>query len=248
VVVAVVVVVVVVVVALVASGVLTPSSSHGQGVTGTPLSYSQVASEGAQGILNQSSTSGPVGWTLVAVEGLGLTTSASGSNAQATAGSGCAATPASGAPSSTILPATPTGSPSGTAAVWVFLATGSGGDLLFYVVTQAASYPLFVLSGSCTDTYDELGNLSGYSVVDSTVVAASANAAGGSAFLSSNPNSLQAYALFGPGLSGSSVPYWAVEYNTCDFSTSGTGTIWASIYNAENGSVVTSPLTESTSC
>lgn len=239
---------VVVVAALVASGVLTPSSGTGQGVTGTPLAYSQVASEGAQGILNQSPTGGPILWNLVAVEGLGLTTSTSGSNAVGTVSSGCTVSPASGAPSSVTLPATPTGSPAGTAAVWIFLALGGAGDILTYVVTQEASYPLFVLSGSCLDSFDELGNLTGYPIVDSTVVAASANAEGGSAFLSSNPNSLQAYVLFGPGLSGSTVPYWAVEYNTCGESTSGTGTVWVGIYNAESGTGVNSPLTESTSC
>lgn len=247
-VVAVVVVAAVAVIALVASGVLSPSGGPGQGVTGEALSYSQVASEGAQGILNESPAGAPVEWTLVAVEGLGLSTSTSGSNAAGTVGNGCSTTPASGAPSSATLPATPTGSSPGTAAVWIFLAVGSGGELLFYVVTQAASYPLFILSGSCLDTFDELGNLTAFTVVDSTVVGESAYSDGGSAFLSSNPNSLQAYVLLGPGLAGSSVPYWAVEYDTCGVSSSGTGTVWIGVYDAESGGIVNSPMTESTSC
>jgi hypothetical protein len=243
-VVAVVVIAVVVVVALALAGVFSTGSGNGQGTTGTPLYYGQVATEGADGVQNESG--GP--WSLVAAEGFGLTTSTSGATAAGSLDNGCTANPAPGSPSTATLPATPTGSTPGAEAAWLFLATNPSGEVLLYVVTQSASYPLFLVSGSCTTDFGGLTTIAGLSVVNSTTVAGIANENGGSAFLSSNPGALVILALLGSGLGGSQVPYWAVEYNSCGLSTSGTGTLLIAVYDAEDGSTVSGPTSEATEC
>jgi hypothetical protein len=244
VVVAVVVVVLVVLAVLALAGVFTPSSRSGPGVVGVPVYYSQVASSGADVVSAQGG--GP--WTLVAVEGFSLSSSASGANVAGSVGSGCTATPAPGSPSSSTLPATPGGSPPGTAAAWLFLAIDPNGTMLFVVATENSSYPLMLIDGSCTSEFGDLGSLAGLTVVNSTQVATSANANGGSVFLGNNAGVLQIYGLFGSGLGGYDNPLWAVEYNTCGLSTSGTGTVFIGLYNAVDGTLETTPGTESVSC
>jgi hypothetical protein len=244
VVVAVVVVAIVVVAVLALAGVFKPSTAGGQGVTGTPLSYNQAAPSGTEGVQNQSG--GP--WTLIAAEGLGLTSSSSGTNAAGFVDSGCTGNPAPGSPSSTTLPATPTGSAAGTVAVWFFLAEDSSDQLLIYVVTQAANYPLVIVAGSCTSEFSSLASIAGLAVLNSTVVASTALSSGGSAFLASQTGALQVFVLLGAGVSGSTVPYWAVEYDTCGLSSSGTGTVFIGLYNADTGVAVTAATTESINC
>ncbi len=226
------------------AGVFSPSSGTGPGVVGTPLYYAQAEPLGSSGVANQ--TGGP--WTVVAAEGVGLSASASGSNVAGTLGSGCSASPAPGAPSSTTIPATPSNSNSGAVAAWLFLAAGPSGQLLFYVVTVASDYPLMIVTGSCTSEFSSLVTISGISVVNASGLVASVNAAGGTTFLSENPNSLVALVLFGAGLDGSSDPYWAIEYNSCGTSTSGTGTLFIEGFDASTGTALSSPTTESTNC
>jgi len=225
-------------------GVFSPGKSGPQGITGTPVSYGQVAVAGADGVRNVSG--GP--WTVTVAEGIGLTSSASGLNAASVLGPGCTANPASGSPSGATLPATPTGSTAGAVALWVFLAANSSGAILMYVVTDAADYPLYVVTGSCTSSFDSLGTIAGASVVNSTEIASSANGDGGSAFLSSHPGSTQIFVLLGTGDNGANFPYWAVEYNTCGLASSGSGTLFIGLYDAATGILVKGPTTESVGC
>ncbi|HLM92058.1 MAG TPA: hypothetical protein VK424_08470 [Thermoplasmata archaeon] len=245
VVVVVVVVVILVVGVLAFAGVFTPSSSTGQGLTGTPVSYDQVSSAGANAVQNESG--GP--WRLVAAVGLGLATSASGSIAANAVVSGCTATPAPGSPSGGTLPATPTGSPAGSVALWMFIAANSPGDILIIAVTQNATVPLFILSGSCTSEFSDLGSIAGLSVVNSPLIANTTNSAGGSAFLTSHPGTLQTFILFGPGIPHApDMPIWGAEYNTCGLASTGTGTLFIALYDASSGSPYGSPMTQSTNC
>ncbi|MGP8072591.1 MAG: hypothetical protein ACLPZM_05630 [Thermoplasmata archaeon] len=240
-----VVVVLLVVGFLALTGVFTPGSGHnGQGLTEPPVSYSQVASVGADAV--QGEIGGP--WTLVAVEGFGLSSSASGAVVSGTLDDGCTAYPAPGAPSAGTLPATPTGSPPGTSALWMFLATNDSEDVLIVAVTWNASAPIFIISGSCTGQFTDLGSLAGLSVVNSTQVALAANGDGGSTFLADNPGAFQSFVLLGPGVDGSDLPYWAVEYNTCGLATTGTGSQIVGVYDAENGAEVAAPTTSSVDC
>jgi hypothetical protein len=243
VVVAIVIVVLVLVAVLALAGVFSPSSNS-QGVTGAPIYYSQAASPGAATTQNESG--GP--WTLVAAEGVVLSASASGSNVAGSIGSGCNAAPAPGSPSSATIPATPTGSPAGAAAAWMFLAVSPSNSLLFVIVTQSSAFPLIVATGSCVSDYAKLSSIVGLTVVNSTVVANSANSAGGSAFLSSNSGALQLFGLFGPGLASYTYPVWAVEYNSCGLSTAGSGTQFLGVYDALDGTVLISPSPEATGC
>lgn len=241
-VVAVVVAVVVVLAVLLLAGVF--SSGGGQGGTGTPLYYTQAAPEGAGGV--QNSSEGP--WTLIAVEGFGISTSTSGSTAAGSLDDGCSSSPLPNTPPSATIPATPSGSTPGTEAAWIFLAENPSDQILLYVVTAAASYPLMVVTGACTSDFNMLSSLTGVTVANATEVVENANANGGSSFLAGQPNALVIIALFGAGLEGSPNPYWAVEYNSCGLSSSGTGTVFVALYDAVDGSVVSPPTTESTSC
>lgn len=244
------VVVVVVAVALVAvlalAGVFAPSKSSGQGLTGSPVSYSQVAPRGTGAVQNESG--GP--WRPVGAVGIGLTISASGSHAGSIVSSGCNSTPAPGSPSGGTLPATPTGAAAGSVALWMFLGADSAGDVLMVAVTANASVPLVILSGACTADYSGLGTIAGALVVNSTVIAGNADGNGGSTFLSSNPGAIQTFVLFGPGLpnGGPDVPLWAADYNTCGLATTGTGTAFVALYYGASGDAYGTPMTQTVDC
>jgi len=244
--VAVVVVVVVVVSVLALAGVFSPSRSTGQGLTGTPVSYSQVATSGASAV--QSESGGP--WSFVGAVGLGLTTAFSGSVAEGYVASGCTSTPAPGSPSGGTLPATPTGSPPGAVAVWMFIGTNyDTGQVLMVAVTQTATAPLFLVTGSCVADYTIAKSVNGLALVNSTSIAQDADAAGGDQFLKTYPDALQTFVLVGPGQPHTpDVPVWAADYTTCQPGATGGGFRFLAIYNGTNGSPFGSPTNESTNC
>jgi len=247
VVVVVVVVAIVVLAALFALGVFKSSSAAGPGVIGPASYYSQDIS-GAEAAASGTS-GGP--WTLVGAIGINLTSSISGPDDSALgAGGGCSYTPTAGAPSTVVLPATPSNASLGSASTWVFIGLDSAGDVLYILAAQGQITAFAVGTGSCVSDINEFGSISSISPVNASVIAASANMAGAGVFQASHPGSTLTYVLLGPGPSVASGGVWAVEITTCSFGSTagGTGTIWIEEFDASTGGVIVGAQSTTESC
>lgn len=243
----VIVVVLVILGALFALGVFNPARSSSPGVVGVPSYYSQnIAS--AESVAS-SAPGGP--WTLVAALGINVSSSVSGPDDSAFGeGGSCTYNPAPGAPSSIVLAATPAGSTLGTAASWVFIATSPAGELMYILEAQGQTTPIAIGTGSCVTDIHEFGAIASLSPVNSSLPGTEGFAAGAGAFLSSHPGASVVYVLLGPATGAAGGGVWALELDTCGFtSSSGSGTVWVDEWNATSGSALTgSGTTESVSC
>ncbi len=145
---------------------------------------------------------------------------------------------------SLLAPATPTDATPGQVSWWVLVSSDTAGDVLLTLVTNTGGSihgaDIVILSGSCTSTFTEFGGILS-SAVDSSTAVQSADAAGGSTFLSEHPGATEELVLAGS--------YWAIDYTTCTpDSTGGTGTQFAVALYAENGTVGENLGTTPTSC
>lgn len=148
-------------------------------------------------------------------------------------------------PSSVTIPATPASASSGASAFWlvVFGQSSSGKVLVSYVSGENATLLYTASGGDCT--YITYVSTSGS--IDSPAAVNDANAAGGSAFLSSHTVLERSFVL-----SGSYVPLyygaWLIEYSTCSpTQSSGTGTSWNATVNPMTGQV-SGVETQTTAC
>ena len=231
----------VVVVALVVVLAVTfhPAARSGTNVVGTALAYSQTTGPARAAETNMSG--GP--WTLELVAGLGVGQSASGPAASAGLGfTGC--TPVWSASGSVVAPATPSSAAEGEVAVWLIISENTSGGWLVTLVASPAgtvvATNLDVLTGTCFSQFMEFGSPPA-TVIDSPAAVASANAAGGSAFLSGH--SVQAVELLILG------QYWGVEYSTCSpYATSGSGSEWLQIVNDTTGATFGAPDVTTVTC
>ncbi len=245
-VVVVVVVVAVLLAALFALGVFKGSSSGGgPGVVG-PVSYYAQDVAPAQSVAS-SQSNGP--WTIVAAEGINLTSSISSpSGGDFAGGPDCTYQTAAGAPSTIVLPATPSDAPLGSASAWVFIAAGPGDTLLYILSAEGSTYPMVVGQGSCVTGITSFGALSAISPVNATVIATAAFANGAASFVSSHPGATLTYVLLGAG-TGDPSGAWGVEVSTCGFTSSGgTGTIWIQDFDAGSGAAISSTSSQSEAC
>ncbi len=217
------------------SGILVPRPPV---VYGTPLYYSQFIGVAE---LSQSRTPGGP-WTPVAVLGLGVGSSTSGSSAARTLeGSGCA--PRWSNASSPIVPATPSDAHVGAVSAWFLISSDAYGDLLLTVVTYTSDAPegaaLAIVPGTCASAYAGGGAVP-TSVVDSPVVVNRTNHAGGTSFLQNNSVASEELEIQGP--------YWIVTYSTCPFfATRGHGSEFVATYGAVNG-VYVDATSQSVTC
>jgi hypothetical protein len=240
---AVVVVVLVAVVALLYwGGIFTPGSTA-QNVVGSPSSFSQ--NEHSVGSAASNTSGGP--WKLVAAVGINMTTSYSGPDLSSfgAGGSGCTFSPAQGAPASPTLPSTPRSAVPGTAAGWLFIAIAPSNDVMIYLYAQNTTSALFAGNPACGAEFSGAVSLTSTSVVDSTVVAASANADGGASFLAAHPGATELFIITG----SSGAVGWVVEYTTCPLTaTSGSGTQFEQGFEATSGVTIIGPSTTTVGC
>jgi hypothetical protein len=228
-VVAVVVIVVLVVAVLFLGGVFKTGGTTAN-VVGAATDYSSAEPQ-AQGA-SSSTSGGP--WTLIAAEGLNMSSSISNPDyGGLSGGSGCSYTAVTGAPSNVVFPATASTATPGTAATWIFISDNSAGDLLFVLTAQGTSTAIVEGNAQCGAGFSGSTGLSGKTVADSTTIATTANSDGGSSFLASHPGATELFVL----VSASSVTGWEVSYSTCAFAASGSGTTWTALFNA-TGSVL----------
>ncbi len=202
---------------------------------GTPLNYSQVASPA--GAAQERLGGAP--WTPDSIIGLGDRHSYVGDEGLV---AGCTVVWENA--STIVIPATPAGAAAGAVAFWVVASVNASGAVLLTEVTELSSEIVAsngaVVEGSCTAAFTVDGPIAP-PVVGSELVAAAANEAGGSAFLSEFPGSTEEVALVGPA--------WLVAYSTCEpFATSGTGEGFTATFYASNGTLIGAEGPESGSC
>jgi hypothetical protein len=235
--VAAVVVAAVVVLAVLAYEVRTPSSTGSSATTfGTPLKYSQIVGPAETA---QASRAGAP-WTPDTAVGFSVSQSSTGEGGLV---SGCNALWENSSP--IVVPATPSGAPTGAVAMWILASVNSSGAVLLTFISDLSGTIVasnaIVVEGSCTSTFTELGAIP-TTVVDSTVVATTALGEGGSTFLSEYPGSVEGIELLGD--------FWEVVYVTCSPFTSsgGTGVILATLFYASNGTFISSVGPETAGC
>ena len=238
-VVVVVIVVLVIVLAAVASALVfrpsTTGTSNGPAPQGTPLDETAVARAGEA---RENTTSGGP-WTLTAVYGLGLP---GGYNGSAGFIQGCSTVWENS--SNLVLPKTPASAASGEVAGWLMFASGPSSELLITDVYQTGAAIVTsntaIFKGSCTTVFTTLGDVPS-PVVDSTTVVASANAMGGTSFLSTHAVQSVQLLLLGA--------YWTIEYSTCPyFATGGTGTNFTALFDATDGDSLQPASTTTATC
>jgi hypothetical protein len=243
-----VVVVVIVVVAVLAFTLTGGPGTGGGGIPlGTPATYGQtVPIASSEGQLASGSP-----WTIVAAEGLYLPSGISGPDFNVFGGSGCTYTPAPGSPGTIVLPGTPTNATPGAVATWMFFAKNTAlNTILLIEVSNGVAAPLVTATGSaCVATFTDLGTITATSAVDSSAVAASLNAGGGTAFLQSHPGAVELFVLLGSSAADAGEPVWSVSYTTCAFAaSSGTGSEITALFNATSGDAFSGPTSQSESC
>lgn len=202
-------------------------------VYGTPFPYSQFT-----GPVATADTGAPGGpWVPLLVEGWGLHQSIGGTSAPYGTGSCATLWTASG---SHLLPATPAGSSAGELAAWVEIATNASGDYLLSIASETdgavEAYPISELPSGCVTDASELGTgITSATILDSPEVAAAADVAGGSTWLSEYPNpATDDLVLFNDT--------WGVLYSTCPFNAeSGDGQAFVAAMWATNGTMETAP-------
>jgi hypothetical protein len=131
--------------------------------------------------------------------------------------SNCSLSVLPGLPSDLTVDATPTSTPAGHAAFWLFGFSDGSGTLLLVSVDLGIPTALFSLTaGTCLGSSVSLDDFPS-TEVDSPALVAAANASGGAAFLDDHPGAAQIFAGVG-GVSYSvitSSPLWEVADTSC---------------------------------
>lgn len=232
------VVVLVLLAALWAAGRLHSSAgSSGVGhVEGTPLLYSQASGPAATA---QSQAEGAP-WTTYGVEGWGLDESVAGAG-----GLIANCTTLWSNASTIVIPETPANASTGMLAAWIFAATNASGALLLTVVADVSGSVtgsnVVIVRGACTALFTGEGPI-GSAPVDSSTVVRSADADGGTAYRASHTVATELVSLLGP--------YWDVVYTSCDLfnSNGGSGSEFAAVFYAGNGTLVSNLGVTSVPC
>jgi hypothetical protein len=124
----------------------------------------------------------------------------------------------SGVPSNVAIPSTAPNAATGAAAFWAFGFKNASNALLVELVVDGVASALLKATGaSCAA---EVAYLAPFptGVLDSPTIVATANGAGGSAFLATYPNASREWGAYGGiqlGVLGSTSPVWFVGYTTC---------------------------------
>jgi hypothetical protein len=247
-VIAVVVVAVVAIAALAAAGVL-----H-VGATNASPPANETFSQ-ALGVAQSKAGSEPgAPWTAVAGAALVSTLEVTEPSANLTTLkdlTNCSLTWIGGQPPDLIVPATPAGASTGTAAFWWFALKNGSDALMVVTVSQGAATPLVTLTGGdCTEAGSALDAFPS-GMPDSPTILAAANAVGGSAFVRAHANASELWTVDGgvTFLGISTTPEWFVEYTSCSATASPTQT--GAVFNATvNGlsAVVTKNMSGTAAC
>ncbi|HYK93250.1 MAG TPA: hypothetical protein VEY07_04315 [Thermoplasmata archaeon] len=221
----VVVVVIVVILALALTGVLPFfKSSSGGNAASSSFSGSRAAA--------QSAANGYPGgsWSLFGAAGVAPSASASVPTSNLTGvvtSSGCTTTLAATAPA-TISVSAMSDVSGGLSDAWLFLFKNSSGNTVLLVDDISGSASVIGTLGGSNCFMGALGFITtiGSNVVDSTAAAATANSAGGSAFIAAHPGAFAAFNLIaGASAFGFTTPStWSFDYSACAFSSTATGT------------------------
>ncbi|MCI4335463.1 MAG: hypothetical protein L3K04_07560, partial [Thermoplasmata archaeon] len=136
-------------------------------------------------------------WTIVAAEGLGLTSGLTGVNAGSVVGGGCTVTPAPGSPAVITVLGTPSNASAGEVAQWFFFAiNASHASVLMISVTASSSAPIEVGTGStCLSTFTSYAPINASAVLDSTAAVQDFNAEGGTAWAQNHTVLTRLFAL-----------------------------------------------------
>jgi hypothetical protein len=145
--------------------------------------------------------------------------------------------------------ATPVGIPAGAAAFWLIVFSNASGQYAAVAVSGGDATPLFETSGSaCTGSSGETVDAFPSNAVDTPAIVAAANASGGAAFLTTNPNASQFWVGVGGVTEGALglQTVWGVVDTTCPLlSTSNTS---GALFVAEvAGAATATVLTKNTS-
>ncbi|MCI4338801.1 MAG: hypothetical protein L3J68_00505 [Thermoplasmata archaeon] len=157
-----------------------------------------------------------------------------------------------GEPANLEVPATPASASIGTAAFWAFGLKNTSNGLLVETVSDGVSTALLEASGAkCAEGVGSIAQFSS-AIIDSPTIVATANQAGGSAFLLAHPNSTMVWGVFGGfqlGLFGSTSPEWGVEYTSCvlPLSAGETGDSFNATIGGTSGALLSS-ATGATNC
>jgi len=212
---------VVVVAALAVSGVLTPAASPPGPPYPTYREALATASAAAQPYYGG-------GWAPIFASGvrLGSNVTVPAENLTGLAAlANCTLAWIGGTAPSLVVGATPASAGAGEAAFWTFgFVNGTDSGLIVVVHGASASGVATVAGSECRVALLLAAPLTSSAVVDSPVVAANVSAAGGAAWLASNPGAIEAFEIT-PGVNAliSSPPVWHVEYTTCGFGATGSG-------------------------
>lgn len=130
----------------------------------------------------------------------------------------CTFTWTHGEPANIPIPATGPTAGTGAAAMWEFGFKNATDALRIVTVTDGVASNLVTITGTLCEAY--AGYLAPFpsGVLNSPAIVATANQAGGSAFLGAHPNASQIWGTYGGiqlGDLGSTSPEWAVEDTTC---------------------------------
>ena len=230
-------------VAIVVLGLALVGDLPGFGPSGPPAGPVPY-SEARTAALDRATSQFGGGWSVLfagALNGHGTTSTAAFESAVGVGG--CAVTGLGVyATSNLTLPGRSSGFGSGNSPAWLFLLrNGSNGGLLVAVIDGAASAVASIGGPTCTTALGLLGTIPS-SAIDSTTVLATADSAGGTAFLTAHPDANVTFvlrggvSLFGFG-TGST---WSVLYSGCGSSAipGSTAVAFNATINATLGTVV----------
>lgn len=157
-----------------------------------------------------------------------------------------------GEPANLDLPPTPATAATGAAAFWLFGLKNASNELVVAVVSDGAASVLVTAQGSsCASTVALLAPFP-TGEIDSPQIVTTANAAGGTQFLSAHANATRLWATYGGielGPLGSTTPVWSVDYTTCTVPPiSGTqGDVFNATIGGTSGAVIAN-ATGTTTC
>ncbi|HYA70409.1 MAG TPA: hypothetical protein VEH28_03480 [Thermoplasmata archaeon] len=240
-------VVIVVLAVLFVAGVFSSNAGTSSVPDGTPVPYSKaVAVAISEG---QVAVGGP--WTVVVGLGIGVSSGLSEPLGPALTGNGCAYANPPGAPSSVVIPGTPSNATPGEVASWVFLAKNvSGTVILMMFVSDGTASPVSYVTGcSGVASFSAESAINATNVVDSTTIAASLDASGGSAFLANHTSATKMFVILGAGSAFGGSAFWEASYSTCGFgAVGGSGAAFVAYYYASSGSIFNGPTSSQITC
>jgi hypothetical protein len=247
VIVAIVLVAVVVLAVLDVAGVFTSSTSSPPVPDGTPATYSTaVAVAITEG---KTAVGGP--WTPVVGLGIGVSIGISQQSAGQFVGNSCTDSTPPGAPASVSVLGTPSNATPGEVATWAFLEKNASGTVILMVfVSDGNAAPVTYVRGcSGVASFSSESGINATDVVDSTVIASTFNAGGGSGFLANHTSVTRMFVVLGAGSALGGSAFWEASYSTCGFGAlGGSGTTLVAYYYASSGSLFNGPILSQVGC